>query len=433
MSLRLTTLLWAILFNAAFFMPDYFGFGAVVGIIFFLYSLLAIKNISRSVVVSKGFWLGFWWGVLVFFPQLYWVWSVLYHFSERSFLFKLGAYGLLCSYFAFTSAWWVGSMMFIGWYARRTFVRLTIYLFATLSYFMWFGDIGALILASGDGYPLLNPLIPLCAYRWFVKLVCLVSSLVVGSNHFYDPLPASCSIISLKPMVTQQNKHQVDPSSLGQKIYHQLCDIQSSLKYQKNNIKTAIYCGAESFFPFPLNNYPELVALWGSAISHDASLLLGAYYQCGQNVYQAAFLIQRCRIKKIYVKKHLVPFIEHIPYAWSTLNSKASLLSEQQEMFVYGKNSSYNKRFALASDCIVLPQVCSEFIFSHTTRCFRRWVCGEKSTCVVWLVNDSWFIGSFKRVLLLAGCLRGAWIGLPVISISHELMSNKCSVNRLGF
>lgn len=414
-------------------MPDYFGFGALTSIILFLWSLLSIKNLSRAQAVNKGFMFGLWWGVLVYFAQLYWVWSVLYHFSQRLFVFKLAAYCLLSSYFVWTSACWVGSMMFIGWHAQRVFFRLMIYVLFTISYFIWLGNIGVLILASGDGYPLLNPLIPLCTYRWFVQLVCLVSSLVVGPNHFYDPLPTSCVMVSLKPLVNQHNKYRANASSLGQQIYHQLCDVRSLLK-NHNKDQKVICCGAESFFPFELNKYPELVALWGSAIPDDASLLIGAHCQYGEKVHQAAFLIQQRRIKKIYVKKHLVPFIEYIPYTWSALPINARLLSEQQEMFVRGRNKFHNRFFTCASgDYRVLPQICSEFIFAHTTRCFRRCISKKRSTCVMWLVNDSWFIGPFKQILLLAGCLRGSWIGLPVISISHELMSNKCGVNRLGF
>ena len=377
MTLWLTILLWTSLVNAAFFMPGLFGFGAIVGIIFFLLNLLSIKNISRSVMVSKGFWLGLWWGVLIFFPQLYWVWSVLYHFSQRSFFFKIGVYCLLSSYFACTSACWVGSMMFIGWYVRRAAIRLIIYGLVTISYFICLGNIGALILASGDGYPLLNPLIPLCAYRWFVQFVCLLSSMLVGPNHFYASLPTTCRIISLKPLVNQQNKHVSEPSILGQRIYHQLCDARSSFLYKKNQKKLiSIYCGAESFFPFPLNNYPELVALWGAAVQDNAILIIGAHYQQGEKVYQAVFYIQKRRIKKIYVKKHLVPFIERTPNIWSAISENTNLLSDQQEMFVTGKNAGYNKVFSATSDSVMIPQICSEFIFSHSTR--WRWPCWSR-------------------------------------------------------
>jgi len=421
------------LFNGAFFMPDLIGFGALLAVVLFVWSLLSIRNVSRSTMVSSGFLLGLWWGILVFFPQLYWVWSVLYTFSERSFFLKIAVYCLLCSSFAFTSACWVGSMMFIGWYIRSNIGRMMTYLFVSISYFIWLGERGALILASGDGYPLINPLIPLCAYRWFIQSVCLISSLVIGPNYFYAPLPTSCTIAYLKPLVTQQNKHLADPSSLGQQIYHQLSDMSSFAHGEKKQIKKRLYCGAESFFPFSLNTYPELVTLWGAAISENTQVLLGAHYQHGEKIHQAAFFIKNCRIKKIYVKKHLVPFIEYIPYAWSALKIGANLLSKHHEMFSCGKNARYNKALSLENDFNLLPQICSEFIFSHTTRCFRRHLQHEKSVCVIWLVNDSWFISSFKRILLLGGCLRGAWIGLPVISISHELISTTCGINRLGF
>lgn len=436
MFLWLIILLSALLFNAAFFAPEFFGWGALGGIVLVLWFLYHQKDqqkkrqaFCRFNHVRYNFYAGLCWGSLVFFTQLYWLLCVITEFSLRSWLFKVLAYTVLCTYFASTCAFWFASMALLGWYIQSYKGKIVAYVLITIGYFVWLARWGALILANGDGYPLLNPLIPLCSYRLFVRFVCLISSCVIGPNYFDSLSSVDKSFAYLKPLNNRGNSWMKHPSILGQQVYHHLCDAKNNRL--SDNVR--IYCAPESFFPYSVNKFDALIDFWATVLSEQEILILGGQSEFNGKVHQSAFFIHKRRIKKIYVKKHLVPFFEKTPLFWRFLGCKGSILCADVDNFSYHKNRSFDKVFLVDSHLMLLPQLCSEFIWVHKVKCFRRWLTKSNVPVIVWLVNDSWFIPSFRKILQLAGILRAAWIGLPVIYVGHQKDENGTTGKRLGF
>lgn len=431
MFLWLIILLSALLFNGAFFVPEFFGWGALAGIaliVCFLYGQND-KKANRSSFVSYSFYAGFGWGAFVFFPQLYWLLCLITEFSLRSWVFKLLAYVILSTYFASSCAFWFASMALVGWYTQSYKSKMFTSVLITIGYFIWLGRWGALILANGDGYPLLNPLIPLCSYRWFVRFICLISSCVIGPNYFDRSFQINKNFFYLKPLNNRNNSLLKHPSILGQQVYHHLCDV----KEKQFSQELRIYCAPESFFPYSLNKFDALIDLWSTVLSTKESLILGGQRELDGKLHQSAFFIRKCRIKKIYVKKHLVPFFESTPLFWRFLGCKGSMLCADTQNFSHHKNRSFDKVFFVNSNLMLIPQLCSEFIWTHKIKCFRRWVTKNSVPVIVWLVNDSWFIPSFRKILQLAGCLRAAWIGLPIMYVGHQEDETGTTGKRLGF
>lgn len=419
------TIASAVLFSSSFFAPKFLGWSAISALLLQIFILAE----SKKVTLKNAFYSGLVWGGIVFGSQLYWIIHLLIKYSHYSKSVSLLCYCLICCSFAYVSGLWCASISFITRFCSGRAMNMAIGMLITLGYWIFLNRWGAYIMMSGDGYPLCNPLIPLCSYQWFLRIVCLASSWFVGQNYYAAQQPHLYTFLHVKPVVQMHDPFITSPSVLGQKIYHQLCDLYK--KYKEIPGNRLMYCAPESFFPHPLNRLQELVPLWQSAMPPEAIFLLGAHYQEKGVFFQSVFFIHQSRIKKVYVKKHRVPFAEYIPKIWNLLGCTKSVLNSSGQQFGSYKNKAWNNVYCLDEKNLIIPQICSEFLWDHKTDCFRRWLKPDRVPAILWVVNDSWFPEYFNKILRLAGTLRAAWIGLPCIYVGHEVLENKFACRNL--
>jgi apolipoprotein N-acyltransferase len=177
----------------------------------------------------------------------------------------------------------------------------------------------------------------------------------------------------------------------------------------------------ESFYQFSLNRHEEQVALWTSAIPDDAYLVVGTQATDGRKMYQVAALAQAGLIKKYYVKHHCVPFTEKIPKFWRRMTPLRNFFLHNADEFSKGKSPLGAGVFDVGAGVRLIPQVCSEFFFKLFSP--QVWhVCREQQGrrhALLLLVNDSWFVGYFQRIIKALTALKAAYLGIPVIYVGH--------------
>lgn len=412
MILLFLILLSTILFNGAFFLPENLAFGALVGIV--IVWIVVVKSaescLSYNRFILDNFLRGLLWGGIVFLMQSIWVLDLVITFSHISKITIICFYLMIVFYCAITSGLWFSAMAAFVSFFKLNVARYIFCFVITVLYFLWFLNRGMIILFSGDGYPLFNPLIPLCVYRWFIKLICFVSSLIIGPNYFEMQLKNVPSMTFISPSKSKNGVLSKDV--MHQKIYHQISDVDNKIE---------LICGPESFFPHAISfdNLKEY-RLWSSGLSPKQKCIFGAYVEEGARLYQAAIFFDNGPIMKNYVKKHLVPFIEHIPNFWKRFGFKGSILGSSDRCFSYKKNKKSDKIFYISSDLAIIPRICSEFIWSHSVNCYRKKINKSSVPVILWLVDDHRFSQYFRNVLQLAGRLVAAWIGLPIFYVGHH-------------
>jgi hypothetical protein len=191
--------------------------------------------------------------------------------------------------------------------------------------------------------------------------------------------------------------------------------------------------------------HPDVIELWSNVLPDNVHMLIGTQYAFGDKLCQSVTWLNARRIKKNYVKKHCVPFIERVPHFYRKMEfvrkfflddacqfSRAKKL-EQQNYFEFTDNSmranNYSKTgnsFFAQAKIIFIPQICSELFFVSSYKYFadiaktvRRGASGIPAY-TVFFVNDSWFMGYFKKIMQGSAKLKALLSGVPLIYVGHE-------------
>jgi hypothetical protein len=367
----LATTLSALLFNLAFFFPYQAGFL----ILFFWIPLVRI---------GPSFKAGFYWGLIALGAHFTWLLQVLLQHSHAAGLVCVGLYGFLVGYGALI----VGVLFGLvgGW-------ALPLYFLYLQYLFLW-------PLGLGEGYPFLNPLIPL--------------ALMVGLSEG-GQIPKNIAYVA--PVVNKiKNAHapwRHNPWGVGQKIFHQL------YKVAAQHPQATVFVTPESMFCFPLNDYPELISLWTSALPTNTQLLMGSIYQKGDCSWQAVFWLHGRLIINLYVKKTVVPLVETIPKYLKGIKMFLNLFLQEDKGFSCHVPADAVGAFEFENRCW-LPQLCSEF-FMSTVKIDRDQTSELPLICL--MINDSWFNSFFKQILQGMVRLKVASLGVPVLMVGHEGMT----------
>lgn len=404
----------------AFFFPDYLGFCAVISFFPLFYFF-----VDKSRSFKQYFFVGFYWGILVFAVHFVWLLILLLEKLNSYKSFAFFAYGFAVFYFALTSTLW---FVLTGLICRRKFfswlnwnaTKLSIFFISILGYFYSLENYALWFLGRVEGYPFLNPLIPLFGFKPFLRLLLYLG---VGCQQIDSDRLKNFEFIYLKPPSRQVEQSWIDTED---EIFKELCKLR--LLERQESLKEFVIFAPESSFPFPLNRYQSAVELWSNALTSNTHMFIGSQYKSDKKLYQAVYWLNQRRIKNNYVKKHCVPFVEKIPYLYRRLKVIQNVFLGDVCQFSRGSKWQQQDCFELpvchpAGSIIFIPQICSELFFKSSYKTFSR-INDEygraRPIFIVFFVNDSWFVEFFKKNLFNCAKLKSVLSGVPLIYVGHD-------------
>ncbi|MCB9493564.1 MAG: hypothetical protein H6679_04795 [Epsilonproteobacteria bacterium] len=374
--------------------------------------------------------------------HFFWLFELLRTQSTCALTGSASLYLLIVLYFSLLTGCW-----FLSYTLVRNFLGLTkthsltaAFFVTAVAYFVAIEHYALSLFGRVEGYPFLNPFIPLARYRWFCILLASVSSVYFPGqtlSESYRRFNKSCDLTYIEPLVnramSKEERALITPAHLAQRVYHQLTSAVSKQKNSNDYEKIHILCAPESAFPFAINDYNDDQKLWNAALYKNSIFLIGTVYEYEKKVYQSvAFLrpgfkyLHSCPIMQIYVKKHKIPLCEYLPKF--TKKILKGLSNSRHSLFDLACNLSRGKpgigvqQFILNDQVIILPQICSEFFCTSRIVDFlaeRRHAGSDKQFVIFLFINDSWFIPSFRELMQTAATLKAACIQMPTVYVGH--------------
>lgn len=400
----LLIILSALTYSAAFLFPDYCAWM----ILLFLIPLIHHK--------TQTFLSGFLWGGIAYGIHFIWLYILLSQKSHAGPWISLLLYIFIVLYAAITSGVW---FIFIGFVTRyinkflSIFISSCVYFVFIKHYMFWF---------LGTGYPFLNPLIPLVKYKFF----CFLFSVLLGSSivpQFYH-LPKEGDLILNHGKDTYAFCYLPPCTRRTERgCFLQMCDHLKNLQLQKRsqNYDAVFLLGPETTYPYRFNNKNWLLRRWGDLLPSNTHMLLGSAYviktakiplKVRIKRHQSVYWLKGCLIMQRYDKTHRVPFTEKLPSYWKRKKWARSLFDDR--VFIKkGKNKS-GTLFHLTSTFSMRPILCSELFMKYDLDC------SGKPDFLVAFVNDDWFCGYFRRILLMLARYRGIMLGKSLVYVGHQ-------------
>ncbi|MCF7900037.1 hypothetical protein K9K77_00875 [Candidatus Babeliales bacterium] len=401
-------LLFVSFFSFSFYFPSCF----FILPFFFLVPLFYTLSCFPKYAFLQG-WVG---GTLFFMIHMFGFWWVSFFYGV-GFLRIIYPFILFMYCGLYTGVWffllctmniWKRWQKRIGWFI------------VSLGYFWIIDSKIFIVFGAWEGYSLAFPLIPLVHIPYCLRTIWWVgpwvllsiiivfqillseflkkrdfqkvSSLIIGMSLFFFIIPEP--IIKNEKNIQNIFHHIVAlPLPKKDNPYEMAQEMCLSLMNAVHNNKDAtIFIFPESAFPFVLSDHPYALKMWNeNVLEANKILIMGSHTKKPGKLFNSFIVVRQCRIIEYYSKKHLVPFFEHIPWFYQSINSCSSLFLTQKERFYSGKSDQtplYLDSFSF------IPVICSELFFSLFT--------GVSSEIpLICLMNDSYFKGSgYSKIML---------------------------------
>jgi apolipoprotein N-acyltransferase len=335
---------------------------------------------------------GFIWGVCFF--SLHWIFILSALKTYTTFIWCLIIYLFLVFYAAVCSALW----FYCSALGTRMIHTALSWVISTWIYFILLEQYALIPLGFPGGYSCANPvcllayakgntipfssvgssfllLVCICLQMIMVILIkkrmiygsvllygfCIVGWLILEKHECFITYPITC----ISPLGTHSTSYLDCAQQLTTSLISEI--------FQKHD--TQIISMPEGSFPYPLNQHPEIISMWtDNALHEKVHLLIGAYYQEGDQLYNCMYHIYQCRIMQIYRKKNLMPFTENL--------------------FTSGTSTINNKnRFTLTPISEFTVAICSDFFLAPGQY--------KDADTLLLLVNDTWFMPYMQYILYL--------------------------------
>lgn len=375
MTSKSITLLSAILFNSAFFYPDQLGY-VIIPALFFFWRMQLQPQTGNTLL----------WALLVFPTHFIWLYALLRYQSRASIELAIGLYLFVVCYFIVLCAGWFALSSYI---IRNNKIEMRrIFILASISCFYIVITHVSLspFVGHREGYPFLNPCIPLA------RTIMYFTNTTVTNN------PATLPLLYLKPMPSSDH-----PGIDGQRHFHALCNQKLTSK--------KIIIAPESFFPFPINEYPEIVALWSCALPTGSTFIFGSQWQDASKRYQTACCITNHQLTCLHHKHHLINFVECMPAWYNQIAClQALFLHNAQDLSV----SNASLKVFRHHGTNIMIQICSEFFFTSLN------IDSIKPNYIFLLINDRWFVAYFRKIIENLACIKSVWLNMPVVYVGHS-------------
>lgn len=313
-------------------------------------------------------------GILFFSIHFRWLFLLLIEHSCATWLMSFLIYIFFVSYFSISWLLFVSLLKKVSSFVKSISFKIIISSTLFCLYLVFLDRLILYPIFPGQRYPLCSPIIFLMP----------------------DKTESETDIAFLRP---EPEEERGDVLCLAQKIAQQL----SSLKM--SSIKNKIILAPESTFPFPLNEYPQIVRWWSLSMAKDVHLLIGAQRSELGKFYQTVYWIHGGRIIEVYDKLAPLPIAEEKSNneIWSNL-------------FLKNKNSISSGRQTKIFDLgfiKIVPQICSDLLNDNLPAL-------DSSTFICYFMNDSWFPDYFKQLLKKYLILKTLLSKAPAIYITHD-------------
>lgn len=375
----------------------------------------------RMTNVLQACYAGLLWGIAVFGSINWWLFILLYTHGDVSLVTAAVAYAVIILYCASTVAFWFSCLWWWMIAASLRFRYVGVGLLS-IGYFCFIEYAILFPLGKVQGYPFMMPYVPLAKSYLFLKLCALLAWLCNGIQPAGHAWQNYIELRYLAPVLNKQvgDIYKYNPCAVGQELYRQVCHNQTM--YRKG--KEIIFVGAESLYPFVINNHEAITSLWCSALEKHQLLMIGSYYEYRSKLYQTVFSWDQSRIMHFYVKKHCVPFVEKIHYPWRRLECLKELFLKGRRFFARGKHCIGEQIFTVAKGRVtIIPQICSELFMKTTRGYIQHQASCSKKNVIFFFVNDSWFVCYFKRLMRNSAHFKAIWWGVDIVYIGHEGIS----------
>ena len=406
--LLLITLLSALSLSVAFFLPDSLGFLIIVSFVLLFYSFLAFSQKQRLQWVYAGSL----WGSVVFGSHFIWLYVLLATKSNASSMLALGLYLFVVVYATATAVVWFFITGYLLQKSNRLFIRCATVGITTWLCFLFYDRYSLFFMGKSEGYPFFNPLIPLARYA----LVMRVFSFLCGVMYGREVMPPErCyNLIYLKPAPEHV---RADKNAVAQHVYHQLATSISATGTESPVVLVA----PESFFSFPLNCSEDVCRLWQCVLPKNFHLLLGSQYLGDQkDVYQAVYHICKKNIVGTHRKKHCVAFVEKMPPFFKKCTILRTLFLHNHKDLTEFQDKDVFKTFRITPDQGVIPLLCSEFFYESNVRDLLNTMQNDDTIRrVFFFVNDSWFVGYFRKIMENLTYVKATQLGVSITWIGH--------------
>lgn len=185
--------------------------------------------------------------------------------------------------------------------------------------------------------------------------------------------------------ISAPNSKNRSAHGVGYEIKHRIIDAIN------NNPKVELIVMSESTFPFPLNEYPEIIKSWFSlaeACNKKLDILIGAHRTEKGKLYNCVYHLQNSKIINFYDKTNLVPFVEYIPNYFK-IDFFNNLFLKDCKEFCHGNID--NVIFDINNQKLT-PFICSDF-FLHKKI--------QNNEIIFLFLNTSWFCKYITELMAL--------------------------------
>jgi len=115
----------------------------------------------------------------------------------------------------------------------------------------------------------------------------------------------------------------------------------------------------ELSYRFSLNKQKHVLTMWNNNILHDKiQLIIGSSRKEGSEIYNSLYWIQGEKIKRVYDKQILVPFVEYIPKWLAVFPNLKNLFLKTSKVFCRGNNQRVSLQ--LVDKLFFEPQICAD-------------------------------------------------------------------------
>lgn len=393
MNLLLRTTLSAIFFSAAFFLPEKLAFLIFFSFIF-LYKIFLLQR-KRLTFFATGFL----WGFIAYGLHFVWFLELLISkFFINYFFISLIYIAIVLYVSVLTACFFLVTKICINFFINKILKKI-IFLFCLFIYFLFLTNYSIWFVGKIEGYPFINPILPLISWCPFKMSLAFK----VGPPVFY-----------LKPLNCFDKN--LTACRVGQHIYHELANL--NLEEYKDKFENLIIVGPETTYPFFLNKNLEQIKLWDSILPSNAQLILGSQRldkKLGQEkIFQTVYLINQCRIINFYDKKHCVKLVEKTPKSLKNLKIIKNFLKNKLE-FSRSKTTELTF-FKISDEFKIIPIICSEIFFLNLNK-IKKLKNKEKDLTIFLFVNDSWFMSYFKKLMKNFVILTSYKLDLPILYV----------------
>lgn len=393
----------------AFIYPSYLYIGI------FVYLIPIIITDSHN---QYRFRHGYVWGLVFFSGHLIWLAHTIYERGQGN--TRMLVYFITICYLALFSGFWfwlknqlVYRLVSRSIHLKRNRVVLGgAWIISTAIFIYLTCYCSFALLDSFEGYPFIDPLLPLTSWTWYLQpiadigwlnywiIILMINVIISNLCEKFDlrlfgallvfmffPLCFTCykksELLNEDKIVYLQSSWNESNLTASEQFY-QIGRKIDQIALMSHEIKFIVM--SESAFPHDLLSWEKKLGVWTDLLDEKTSIFIGAHRYQDNKKYNSLYQIQDSRIIAWYDKTHLMPCVERIPWLFKKTFLFAGLFTDYDHVFDHPKNDqSHIKMSGLQ------PMICSE-LFCKV----------KKPDCdkpLIFICNDSWLSLDYAQQL----------------------------------